>query len=83
MITPSTLDDDLATPAAARNTGSPAWWRRSRLCCARYLARRRMRRAIAALDDRLLQDIGLTREAVSPGWSGDRSPMSHLWRWAN
>lgn len=49
------------------------WLRRGQLMLARFAARRRQRLALAALDARLLRDIGLTpdqarAEAAKPFW---------------
>jgi uncharacterized protein YjiS (DUF1127 family) len=54
-------------------TSRPGWETRFLLWCAWCLARSRQRQALAELDDRLLKDIGKTRqeamaEAAKPFW---------------
>jgi uncharacterized protein YjiS (DUF1127 family) len=59
--------------ASQTETFRLGWETRLLLWCARCLARSRQRQALAQLDDRLLRDIGKTRqeaiaEATKPFW---------------
>jgi uncharacterized protein YjiS (DUF1127 family) len=82
MITPSTDDKDMAAAVAPPATGAREWLRRAWGRCARYLARRRSRWALAELGGRSLQDIGLTREDVRRSRAGEGALESKHWRWA-
>jgi uncharacterized protein YjiS (DUF1127 family) len=53
-------------------------WRRFE----RHVAYRRSLRALAELDDRLLHDIGLTREDIRRNGMGEGAVESKRWRWA-
>ncbi len=52
----------------------PAMWRRAFIVFQAWLARRRSRDELAHLDDRMLRDIGLTRD-----WVGEQRSKA-FWR---
>jgi len=70
---PTTADQPMGARLADQSSGGawsrPGWWRIVRI----WTERQRQRHALAALDDRLLADIGVTRyevgrEVAKPFW---------------